>query len=423
MQVVQLSFLLATGILSGLGLLLFKERQRLAGALYLGIAVSFFVDLLLPADQRASKDWMLWVLVCAVAMACIHYYVITAMATATDATGDVKARAHALSEELNQLWASKPAPDTLAAGEHPVQAHRVNPISEASALLSHGHYRQAAQVLSRAALASKGKELVPWVKDPDATMLGLALKARQLATLSEEDSQGARLLRIAPQPTVVPQPRPAHLVHEHAFVLDKAESDRTGLLAIRDEDGALYAIGKRGWMPLPMAAFLLGGSTSDGLRLISQAVSDRLWLGESAPAHASWLAANDRAIGFVARLAAGPCGERPSVPGDAEGEGFDEGAFSGLPPIAVSMELRTMWRRHRPHQPTMLMCSSAEHARLNELPWMRLPHESAGKALDQLLAWTAGWFEARGVVVDRDNMLVAVEGYEPLFYRIEYDCI
>lgn len=47
---------------------------------------------------------------------------------------------------------------------------------------------------------------------------------------------------------------------------------------------------------------------------------------------------------------------------------------------------------------------------------MRQAIDGTEAAFNQLLDLTADWFAARGMQVNREEMLVSVDGYEPLFH-------
>lgn len=201
-----------------------------------------------------------------------------------------------------------------------------------------------------------------------------------------------------------------HLASEVKFDFAKARNDKDWAYFYDTDDGFHYAIGQHGWMPILLAGFIIGGSSRDGVQLISTAIAERLWLPEGELSHASWLEANQEAI---KKLAALDC--RSDTDHDAATE-FAPAMFTSLPARVVSSELRTMWRRAHPYRPETFLFTTHAHGLMCYLPWMQEAYTAPQTALAQLLDWTANWFMARGMSVNPAEMLVAVPEYQPLFH-------
>lgn len=203
--------------------------------------------------------------------------------------------------------------------------------------------------------------------------------------------------------------QPPHLQTEASFNYDKTTNKQDWAFFYSAEDGFHYAIGRRDWMPLMMAGFIVGGSF-DGMGLISASISERLWLPVDSPIHTSWLEANRQAIQRVEAIDV-----TESAHDDESVTEFAPEMFSHLRAAFVSLELRTMWRRYQPHQPEVVLISSHGYNLLHRLPLMHDARQAPKAAMNQLLDWTADWFEARGLSVNREEQLLNVPGYEPLF--------
>lgn len=204
---------------------------------------------------------------------------------------------------------------------------------------------------------------------------------------------------------------PAHLQAEAYFDYEKIRNKKDWWsFFYAEDDGFHYAIGRRDWMPLMMAGFVAGGNSLDGMGLIAESISTRMWISADNQIHQSWLEANRAAIERVESV------DVAKVPAEDESvTEFDSKMFIHLRASVVSMELRAMWRRYMPYRPEFMLASSMGHNLLCKLPMMRRACEAPEAAMDQLLEWTADWFEARGFRVDREERLVQVTGYEPLF--------
>lgn len=76
-----------------------------------------------------------------------------------------------------------------------------------------------------------------------------------------------------------------------------------------------------------------------------------------------------------------------------------------------------MWRRSHPlDDGPAFLSDTREYGLLWKLSVMQRAVSAPREALDQLLDWTADWLQAGGLDVDRANMLVAADGYEPLYH-------
>jgi hypothetical protein len=225
----------------------------------------------------------------------------------------------------------------------------------------------------------------------------------------------------APQPhsgnveraTSEAHPVPPHLAHQTSFDYARAVCGRDWVFFYEDEDSFMWAVGKHGWMPVTLASFVLGGAEYDGVSLFSTAVADRLWLETSTQSHSSWLLANRRALSQVA----GVRRDESAGPARAGSELTEANLFEGIDPAMISHELRTMWRRFHPKSSVTILATSEAHVSLLELPFMKSVGTSIDAALQQLMSYTATWLEARGFHIDYQDMLVKVDGYEPLFHR------
>lgn len=216
---------------------------------------------------------------------------------------------------------------------------------------------------------------------------------------------------IAADDAVQPETIPAHLQAEAHFDYSKIRNKKDWWsFFYAEEDGFHYAIGRRDWMPLMMAGFVAGGNSLDGMKLMAECISERMWISPENQIHQSWHQANKAAIASVESV------DVAEVPlEDESATEFDPEMFIHLRASVISMELRAMWRRYMPYRPEFMLASSMGHNLLCKLPMMRRAYEAPEAAMSQLLEWTADWFEARGFRVDREERLVQVMGYEPLF--------
>ena len=203
---------------------------------------------------------------------------------------------------------------------------------------------------------------------------------------------------------------PPHLVSESEFDFSRAHNNQDWTFFYEIAAGFHFAIGRHGWMPIAMAGFIVGGNRADGQSLMSAAITERLWLPERAPAHASWLQANNEAIDEIAAIDFHPEQE------DSEATTFSPSMYLNLEASVVSSELKTMWRRAKPLRTETFLATTKEYNLLWQQPVMREARNAPQAALSQLLNWTADWFQARGFAVDKEKMLVAVPNYQPLFY-------
>lgn len=205
---------------------------------------------------------------------------------------------------------------------------------------------------------------------------------------------------------------PPHLEAEDTFRYGLVQDKTDWASFYNDTDGLHFAIGSADWMPILMAGFVLGYNQNAGMKLFSEAIAERLWLQPSSPVHASWLAANE---GVVQQIEQADAIEIAALPDCEETDIFVPAMFVQFSASIVSMELRTMWRRCHPRQPTLL-CTTHAHAMLSRTDMMQQARIAPQVAMTQLLEWTADWFAARGFAVDRERMLIHVPGYQPLFH-------
>lgn len=203
---------------------------------------------------------------------------------------------------------------------------------------------------------------------------------------------------------------PPHLQYELSFQYEKVKKKKDWAFFYDEEDGFHYAIGRRDWMPVMVAGFLVGGNPSDGLELLSASISERMWLSVDNPIQRSWMEANREVFQRLEGV------DVEELVGDDESDTeFAPEMFTNLSAGVVSMELRTMWRRYQPYKPEFLLGSSHGHKLFRILPVMREASRAPEVAMNQLFDWTADWFEACGFRVNREEWLVNVKGYEPLF--------
>lgn len=204
-----------------------------------------------------------------------------------------------------------------------------------------------------------------------------------------------------------------HLKGEASF--DYAKVKTRNWAFFYDSDGCFhYAIGHRDWMPLQLAGFIVGQNYHDGIGLFSDAINNSMWLAPDTPIHKSWLDSNQDVFQEIEAIKVS--GEGSFTTGQENAEEFTPMMFPSLPAAVVSWELTTTWRRYQPHCPRICLSTTHEHNLLSSLPMMLATHEAPKAALIQLLDWTADWFEAQGYVVNRDEQLMKVPGYQPLFY-------
>lgn len=220
----------------------------------------------------------------------------------------------------------------------------------------------------------------------------------------------ASLAPVHPDAAIATPELPPHLASESEFNFSKARNNQDWAFFYETDDAFHFAIGRHGWMPIAMAGFIVGGNRADGQSLMSAAITERLWLPECAPEHASWLQANNEAMDDIIAI-----DHQPELL-DSEASAFGPSMFLNLPASVVSSELKTMWRRAKPHRTETFLSSTKEHNLLWEQPFMRDALNAPQAALTQLLNWTADWFQARGFAVNKETMLVAVPNYQPLFY-------
>lgn len=214
------------------------------------------------------------------------------------------------------------------------------------------------------------------------------------------------LVRLPPAPSL-----PPHLAHEAEFDYSKAANSKDWTFFYStDEGGFHYSIGRRDWMPVLLAGFCIGVNNRDGLSLFSSAIAERLWLTADAPSHKSWIESNLDMFNQLEALE-----YRPETDEAAATE-FSPSMFSNMTAGTVSMELKAMWRRAMPFRPEVLLATTHVHSLLCKQPFMSDAVNAPQTALNRLLDLTSEWFVARGMSVDREEMLVKVDGYEPLVY-------
>jgi len=212
-------------------------------------------------------------------------------------------------------------------------------------------------------------------------------------------------------------PIPAHRSAQAGFDYARA---KLGGMAFHYHDGDdrySYAIGKDNWIPVSIAAMMLGMRDRETLRLVEQYAGRAMWLHADSAQFSAWVKANDEVFRKLSRFEVEP----------ATGAAADQSTgwpedFAQMGPIEVSFQYRLCWKRVYPDLTEEFLAVSSAHADFSRLSVARNVETALSELHGTLKKFAEYWFEARGFVVDRDLHLINVEGYEALFYSAEQAC-
>ncbi|EMO5475005.1 TPA: hypothetical protein ACP3ZG_000623 [Pseudomonas aeruginosa] len=210
---------------------------------------------------------------------------------------------------------------------------------------------------------------------------------------------------------LMPQARgEKHLVGQQTFEYSKAKADQFGFY-VSDGQQTRRAAGKPDWAPLALTMSAIN-SIPQGFYVL-EALLDAYDLPHDAPQAIDWLSANERSF-WIAREAL----ERQydtyrattaaTTPMEARG-------YTGLSPVEAAHEFSQAYQMCHPRRTVLFLCASDERIAYHESGLVKSARESAKKLFDSSVLWVADLFEGSGLQVDRDNMLVKLPGYQPLY--------
>lgn len=203
-----------------------------------------------------------------------------------------------------------------------------------------------------------------------------------------------------------------HLTGQDSFDYSKAKADYFGFYYSSDDTQQLRrAAGKPDWVPLAVAMASLN-STRQGFYVLDSLL-DAYDLPQDALAAADWLSANEQSF-WVARKAL----ERQY---DAyrstaiDGRAIAARGYTGLSPVEAAHEFCQAYQMSHPRRTIFFLCASEERIAYLESSVVKSARQSAEALFASAVAWTADLFEESGLEVDRENNLVLLPGYQPLY--------
>ncbi|AMR77949.1 hypothetical protein [Cupriavidus nantongensis] len=204
----------------------------------------------------------------------------------------------------------------------------------------------------------------------------------------------------------------AHRASKASFDYAKAERSDMSFHYGCDEDTYHYAIGKDDWIPVSIAAMLLGKRLKEARQLIQVYADSQLWLRPESDVFLEWWETNAAPFERIATLDF----DVPLYATDVPLEMDWPAKFSRMAPLEVSYQYRRCWKRVYVDMTEDFLAVSPVHADLGRLPALRDVETGLRNLLTTLDQFSMTWFEARGFKVDWELGLVQVEGYEALFY-------
>lgn len=207
---------------------------------------------------------------------------------------------------------------------------------------------------------------------------------------------------------------PADCEAAPVFDYHKAINQKDWAYFYEEGDAFYYAIGKPDWMPAVLAGLLVGHNHLDALDIFGHAIQRRLWLDQKSGLYQRWVSDNQHVFHDASLLDISDA-DREAAFRHESADVFLPEMFTSLPAMIVALELRTAWQRMNTARPDVLGTTNV-HCLLMNLPIYRSAVEAPRLAFQQLLDWTVDWMSARGLEVDRQHMLVKVDGYRPLVF-------
>lgn len=178
-----------------------------------------------------------------------------------------------------------------------------------------------------------------------------------------------------------------------------------------EADGDLhYALGKRDWAPITIATLLLAAGRDDAELMLECELLSHLGLTGADERYLTWRDAND-AIFNKLQAPRMNIGE----PVFGQDDQFDSEMFSYLSPSIVNYEFRMLWKRNTATPGSDWLGVSNAHYRYQMHPLLAELHKISQYALGQFMQWLFEWYEVRSIEVDKNDGLVHLPGYEPMF--------
>jgi hypothetical protein len=205
---------------------------------------------------------------------------------------------------------------------------------------------------------------------------------------------------------------PPHLKDGDGFEWPRAK--RTGAsYSYNDDDVFHYAVGKPDMIPVKVAATFLVGVNQISEEALKSEFSRKMWLSPGNRRFASWFSSNEKVMSAMLSKQMPPIREPDQ---DVDHDDFGKRVFSQLPGGSVSYLFRKADMSANPDLGIELLGVSKEFNAYLKHDVISSAERTARAALDQTTQWTLQWFEAHGFEVDYGELLIRMDGYQPLFY-------
>ena len=207
----------------------------------------------------------------------------------------------------------------------------------------------------------------------------------------------------------------AHRAAREEFQYDRAKINGFSFSYHAGDSRFCYAIGKDDWIPVSIAAMMVGVKLGEALDLVSKFCARSLWLHATDPVYLSWVEANDTVFEDLTWMR-----EANLDPVAPMNLGWPA-KFALMSPAALSYEYRKCWQRVYVDMAEDWLSCSDVHADFAQLDVSRNVEAAVQSQLTILTEYAAVWFEARGMKVDPGNGLLNAPGYQALFFAADQE--